>query len=218
MTLARTLFPLATGLLATLAVGIGGCAACRAGSRSERELDRLAGLLELRTGSVVADIGAGSGDFSLALARRVGPTGRVYATEIEASKRAKIERKARDAGLSNVTVLEALEDGTGLPDGCCDGAFLRGVYHHLTRPEAIVASLHRALRPGARLVVIDFRPTRWLALWTPKGVPANRGGHGVRPEIVTAEALAGGFERLSLDDDWPASWLIHHYALTFRRP
>ena len=66
--------------------------------------------------------------------------------------------------------------------------------------------------------MIDFRPTRWLALWTPKDVPADRGGHGVPPEVVTREAKGAGFEQASFDEDWPASWLIAHYALTFRKP
>jgi ubiquinone/menaquinone biosynthesis C-methylase UbiE len=205
-------------LAAVVAIGVFLAAAASAASRFEREVDRLVALLALEPGSRVADVGAGKGEFALALAERVGPEGHVYATEIDAGLRAKIERAARDAGLANLTVVEALEDATGLPDGCCDAIFLRSVYHHLTKPELVLASLARALRPGGRLAVIDFRPTRWLALWTPKDVPADRGGHGVRPEIVSREAAAAGFEPLGVEEDWPSSWLVPHYAITFRRP
>ena len=204
--------------LAGVALAIGGAVAARATSRFEREVARLAELLEIGPGSTVADIGAGKGQLALALARLVGPGGRVYATEIDAGLREKIARAAEREGLANLVVVEALEDATGLPTACCDAAYLRGVYHHLTKPEPFLASLRASLRPGARLAVIDFRPTLWLALWTPKGIPADRGGHGVRPEIVTGEAEAAGFTRFALDEDWPGSWLHPHYALGFRRP
>ena len=214
MTIAR----LVVSLIAFVAVVLGLVAAASAGSRFEREVDRLAGLLGARPGSQVADVGAGKGQFAIALAERVGPEGHVFATELEAKQRAKLERAGRAAGLANFSVVEALEDSTGLPDACCDAIFLRGVYHHLTKPKLILASLARALRPGGRLVVIDFRPTLWLAPWTPKDVPADRGGHGVAPEIVGREAAAVGFEPLSLDEEWPSSWLVPHYAIAFRRP
>ena len=214
MTTAR----LVASLVAFLAISLFLAAAASAASRFEREVERLAALLAVGPGSRVADVGAGKGAFAIALAERVGPEGHVYATEIDAGLRAKIERAAREAGLANLTVVEALEDATGLPDACCDAIFLRGVYHHLTKPERVLESLARALRPGGRLAVIDFRPTRWLALWTPKDVPADRGGHGVRPEIVSREAVAAGFEPLALEEEWPSSWLVPHYAISFRRP
>jgi ubiquinone/menaquinone biosynthesis C-methylase UbiE len=205
-------------ILAAAAALLGSPASARAASRFEREVERLAALLEVGPGSVVADVGAGDGDYALALARRVGPEGRVYATEIDAGLRERIARAAGEAGLANVVVVEARVDASGLPDACCDAAFLRGVYHHLTQPEPTLASLRAALRPGGRLVVIDFRPTRWLALWKPEGVPADRGGHGVPPELVERECAAAGFERLALDEAWPAGWLYRLYALSFRRP
>lgn len=192
--------------------------AAHAASRFEREVELLVERLALGPGSSVADIGAGKGAFAVALARRVGPEGRVYATEIDPELREKIAERAASEGLANIVVVEARVDGSGLPAGCCDAAFLRGVYHHLTQPEALLASLREALRPGARLAVIDFRPTRWLSLWTPKDVPADRKGHGVDPEIVIREAEAAGFEEVALDEEWPASWLISHYAAFFRSP
>ena len=193
-----------------------GSAPARAG-RAEREVDRLAKLLQIGPGSVVADIGAGKGEQALAIARIVGPGGTVYATELDPALREHIARAALREGLANVVVVEALEDGTGLPDGCCDAAYMRGVYHHLTAPASFLTSLHRSLRPGARLAVIDFRPTRWLALWKPKGVPPDRQGHGILPEIVVREAEGAGFEPVTVEEDWPASFLIARYAAAFRR-
>jgi ubiquinone/menaquinone biosynthesis C-methylase UbiE len=203
---------------AALLVVAGAATGVLAAARFDREIARLAALLEIGPGSVVADIGAGQGEHAFALARLVGPEGRVYATEIDVELRNELARAAERDGLANVTVVEALPDATGLPEGCCDAIYLRNVYHHLTAPEPFLASVHRSLRPGGRFVVIDFRPTRWLALWTPTDVPEDRGGHGVRPEIVRREAEAAGFEHVAVEEDWPASRWIAHFAVAFRRP
>jgi hypothetical protein len=64
------------------------------------------------------------------------------------------------------------------------------VYHHITDPAATDASIYRALKPGARLLINDFPPTIWVALFKVKGVPANRGGHGVPDDIVVREITA----------------------------
>jgi SAM-dependent methyltransferase len=116
-----------------------------------------------------------------------------------------------------VTVVEAGISETGLPEKCCDAIFMRAVYHHLTDPAAIDASLWRALRHGGLLAVIDFPPTLWLWPWTPKGIPENRGGHGIA-ELVVKELTAQGFELVRVNNDWPAGWLIPNYCALFRRP
>jgi ubiquinone/menaquinone biosynthesis C-methylase UbiE len=210
----RTRVALAVPILVAV---LGAAHVALAESRLEREVARLAERLAIGPGSVVADVGAGKGEIAVELARLVGPGGRVYATELDPDLRSAIAERAKDAGLANVVVVEAQLESTGLPDACCDALTLRGVYHHLSAPEPILASIGRALSPRGRFVVIDFRPTRWLALWTPKDVPADRGGHGVPPEVVSREAKAAGFEQTALDEDWPASRLIAHYALTFEK-
>ena len=201
-------------LVASLAVSALACF----GGPSPAELARLETTLGLRSGVVVADVGAGDGDYTLWAARTVRPGGRVYATEVDAETLKRLEARVRDAGLDNVTVVEAGISDTGLPEKCCDAIFLRDVYHHLTDPAAIDASLLRALRPGGLLAVIDFSPTLWLWPWTPKGIPKNRGGHGVAPEIVVQELTSGGFELVGVSHDWPSGWLIAHYCALFRRP
>jgi ubiquinone/menaquinone biosynthesis C-methylase UbiE len=207
------------GLLAAivLAVVLATAGAVRASARFDREIERLAALLAIGPGSVVADIGAGKGEHAFALARLVGPEGRVYATEIDPELRAKLASAAQSEGLANVVVVEAFADATGLPDGCCDAAYLRHVYHHVSRPEPFLASLQRSLRPGGRLAVIDFRPSFWLAPWTPDDVPEDRGGHGVAPELVSREAEAAGFARAAVDEEWPGGWFVDEFALAFQR-
>jgi ubiquinone/menaquinone biosynthesis C-methylase UbiE len=167
---------------------------------------------------VVADVGAGDGDYTLWVARTVSPAGWVYSTEIDPEKRKAIGARVRAAGLEDVTVVEGGVSETGLPEKCCDAIFMRAVYHHLTDPAAIDASLLRALRPGGLLAVIDFPPSLWLWPWTPKGIPGNRGGHGIATELVVKELTAQRFELVRVNNDWPAGWLISHYCALFRRP
>jgi ubiquinone/menaquinone biosynthesis C-methylase UbiE len=122
------------------------------------EVERLAAWLEVQPGTRVADVGAGDGTFAAALARRVGPSGHVYATELADERLTDIRQTAAEARLSNVTVIEGAVSSTNLPEACCDALFSRVVYHHLTDPAAINADIFRALRPGGRLVIIDFEP------------------------------------------------------------
>jgi precorrin-6B methylase 2 len=165
----------------------------------------LAELLSLREGMTVAEIGAGTGWLTVEVARRVGPSGRVYSTEISVDRLADIRRAADAAGLSNVIVLEAGERATGLPSGCCDAIFMRRVYHHLTAPSAILTSIRDALKPGGRLVIIDFRPDRLVGTVTRMGVDQG--------EVIRA-ATSSGFEVVTADE-W-RGW--DHYVVVFVKP
>src|SRR5215510_3583841 len=149
---------------------------------------RLAAVLGLREGSRVADVGAGTGRYALELARVVGPTGRVFATEIDSKRRDQIRSAAARTAVQNLSVVEAREIDTGLDVGCCDAILMRGVYHHVTRLVETNASLYQALRPGGRLALVDF-PAGWFlsTFFQVKGVPANRGGHGVPADVVIDE-------------------------------
>src|SRR5687767_3692916 len=84
------------------------------------EVSRLVALLELRSNSVVGDLGAGSGEVSIEIARQLGPTSRVYGTDINAQRIAEIKEAATKAGLKNVVVLEGAPASTNLPEACCD--------------------------------------------------------------------------------------------------
>ncbi len=186
---------------------------------AESELERAALLLGLEPGMTVAEIGAGEGDFTIELARRVGPEGRVYATEIETEKRDAIAAEAKEAGLANVEVLEAQIASTGLPEGCCRAVFMRHVYHHLTDPAAIDRDLLRALEPGGRLVIVDFPPTWYLVPFAPEGVGEERTEHGIEIDAALRELVAAGFEPVQVIEDWDTGWFgPDSYALVLRKP
>ena len=145
----------------------------------------------------------------------LAPDGYVYATEIDLGRLAAIRVAVGEAGLDNVTTLESSGTRTGLPPGCCDGVFLRRVYHHLTDPDAVAADLFAVVRPGGRLAIIDFEPNRWLSLVSSvEGAPDGRNGHGVQPDDVIAELTAAGFVLEAHRDDWGAG----NYCLVFVRP
>jgi SAM-dependent methyltransferase len=214
-TFARFVKPAALGLLAVLAVAVvlfgPGAAFHRLPPEITGEAARLSALLELGPGKVVADIGAGTGSLSVALARRLEPGGRLYATERSPALRTRIAERAERARLSNVTVVEAGEAHTALPDACCDAIVLRDVYHHVTDPASFNRSLASALRPDGRLAIIDFAPgTFWHLRSTPTGVA--RTGHGVDPVTVADELQRAGFRVERRVDDW-GGWT---YLILFR--
>jgi precorrin-6B methylase 2 len=150
----------------------------------------------------VAEIGAGNGAMAVRIAKKVGPAGGVFATEIDPALVKRIRERARKAGLNNVTAVTATSADSGLPADCCDAAYMIGVYHHIIDPASTDATIFRALKPGARLLINDLPPTIWLALFKVKGVPANRGGHGVRDYIVSNEITAAGFHEMKETRPW----------------
>ena len=165
------------------------------------QIKRLAALMEWKPGTIVADIGAGDGIYSFAAVEHVGPTGKVYATEIDAKKLEDLKAEVTKRKLQNVIVVESKEADTNLPTSCCDAIFLRRVYHHLTKPAEFDVNLVRSLRPGGRLAIIDF-PAR-SGLDPVEGVPANRGGHGVPQRVVIEELTAAGLQVEKVVNDWP---------------
>jgi len=165
------------------------------------EIKRLAELMGWKAGTVVADIGAGDGKYTLAAVEWVGASGKVFATEIDAKKLAELREEVAKRKLGNVIVEESKEAETNLPAGCCDAIFLRRVYHHLTKPAEFDASLVRSLKPGGRLAIIDFAPRAGLE--PVEGVPSNRGGHGIPQKIAIEELSAAGLQVEKIVNDWP---------------
>jgi SAM-dependent methyltransferase len=173
----------------------------------------LASLLKWDSGQVVAEIGAKKGQLTLAAAERVGQSGRVYATELDLQALAHLEELA--ALQKNIIAIKAAEADTMLPPTCCDSIFMRLVYHHLTKPTEIDASLFHSLKPFGRLAIIDEEPSKGSKV--PEGVPQNRGGHGIPQKILIGELAAAGFDVETVLDDWPHDQYHQICCVVFRK-
>jgi SAM-dependent methyltransferase len=129
--------------------------------RPEREAEeapsRAVESLALAPGMVVADVGAGTGYYTVRMARRVGPTGRVYATDIQPGMIDILKRRLGAEGLTNVVPVLGAPDDPRLPPDSIDLALMVDVYHELSSPQAFVRRLREALKPDGRLVLIEFR-------------------------------------------------------------
>ena len=167
------------------------------------EAARIVEVLGLTDGSRVADVGAGPGTYTVHLAQAVAPSGWTFATEVDPERLPTIQAALAEQSVARATVILGTQISTGLPPGCCDAIVLRRVYHHLTEPDAILASLRAALRPGGRLLIIDFEPRPDTPV--PAGVPANRGGHGMPSELLTQEMEAAGFVVMTGAGPWDGS-------------
>ena len=148
---------------------------------------------------VVADVGAGRGEWAVVFAEHMGPTGHVFATEIDPDRVEDIRRHAESIGVDNVTPTLGTATKTGLPDACCDAMVLRLVYHEFTDPEPMLAGMLRALKPGGTVAVIEH----------PGDNP-----HEIDPEQVLEEFSVAGFRFVKRVADWDVS---DQYCLLFSR-
>jgi ubiquinone/menaquinone biosynthesis C-methylase UbiE len=155
---------------------------------------RLIEALQARPGSVVAEIGAGGGELTIALAKHVGPDGKMFTSELGEDRLKRLRVAVEKSGLANVEVIEGHESRANLPDLCCDAIFMRSVYHHFGDPAAINPTFFQALKPGGRIAVIDFAPPKDTAAAGKRG---GDGAHGVTAEVVADELKAAGFDVLS---------------------
>ena len=129
--------------------------------RSEREQeespDVAVRLLQIPQGASVADIGAGSGYITLLLSAAVGPTGRVFANDLQPQMIEILRRRLASQNVTNVTLVQGSVDDPNLPPASVDLALMVDVYHELSRPQAMLRKLREALRPGGRLALIEYR-------------------------------------------------------------
>jgi len=139
-------------------MGVGGAGWLERPEReAEEEPARAIEALDIKPGMTVADIGAGSGYYTVRLARKVGADGKVYATDIQVGMLSIIQRRAAMEKLTNVVPVLGAADDPKLPPGWVDLALMVDVYHELAAPQAFVRRLREALKPDGRLVLIEFR-------------------------------------------------------------
>lgn len=129
--------------------------------RPEREAEeapeQVLTALALQPGQVAADFGAGTGYFTWRLARAVGPAGRVYAVDLQPEMLARLRTNMAARAVSNVVTVVATEQDPRLPEAGLDLILMVDVYHELAWPHEVLAALCRALKPGGRLVFVEYR-------------------------------------------------------------
>jgi predicted methyltransferase len=161
----------------------------------------------VKPGMAVADVGAGTGLFTLMFAQAVKPGGRVYAVDISQAFIEHIRQSAKARGLDNVTAV--LTDGTetNLPDASVDLVYMSDTYHHFEHPGETLQSIRKALRPGGRMVVIDFERI--------PGVTSPQRIQHVRADKQTAirEIEAAGFRLIE-----EKKLMRENYFVVFQRP
>lgn len=151
--------------------------------------EKVVAAVGLKPGMVVADVGAGTGLFTRLFAKAVGPAGQVYAVDIAPRFLEHVQKTSREAGLRNVTPVLCSADSVDLPPASVDVAFVCDTYHHFEFPDRTLASLHRAIKPGGKLVVIDFvREPGKSSDWVLKHV---RAGQSVFEKEIEGSGFGG---------------------------
>jgi ubiquinone/menaquinone biosynthesis C-methylase UbiE len=166
--------------------------------------DEVMKALALEPGQVVADIGAGSGYFTLRFARAVGDTGRVYAVDISPDMVRHVNRRVRDAGIRNVVSVLAEPDDPLLPDASVDRFVIVDTWHHIEDQAKYLALMKKMLKPGGQVVHIDFQK-RELPIGPPLAMKIAR-------EDLVKQMQGAGF-RLATEH----TFLPYQYFLVFAR-
>jgi len=129
----------------------------RATRIEQEEPEAMLNALKIPRGATVADVGAGAGYHSIPLARRVGPTGTVLATDVQPEMLKMLGANARTAGVTNIKPIRCTQTDPRLPEGKVDLVLMVDVYHECSDPQATLQGLRRALKPRGRLVLVEFR-------------------------------------------------------------
>ncbi len=172
--------------------------------RSEREdeeaPDIALNVLKIAKGSSVADIGAGSGYITVRLAARVGPTGRVYATDVQPQMLNILGRRLLDRKITNVTLIEGTFDDPKLPPAAMDLILMVDVYHELSEPQTMLRHLRAALKPGGRLVLLEYRKEDPMVPIKPE--------HKMSVAEAKMEVEAEGFTLSKVDEALPRQHIL----------
>lgn len=164
--------------------------------------DRIMDALQIGENSVVADLGAGGGWFTVRLARQVGPNGRVYAEDIQLQMIQAMDRRITREGLRNVKTQLGTPDDPKLPAGAMDAVLIVDAYHEIERPVALLRNVAKSLKPAGVVAIVNFKKDG--------GGPGPSMDERVDAEKVVADARAAGLELRKRED-----FLRYQYMLTF---
>ena len=177
--------------------------------RSERDLeenpDRAIDVLKIEKGATVADVGAGSGYMTVKLSKKVGPQGKVYATDIQQGMIDLLNKRLTKSKITNVTTVLGTQDDPRLPPDALDLVIMVDVYHELSQPQIMLGKIRASLKSGGRLVLLEYRKED-------PDVPI-RPEHKMSVADAKLEVEAEGFKLTKTNEDLP-----RQHILIFTKP
>ena len=179
----------------------------RPGRDEEQRPDEIVRTMRLKNGDTVADLGAGTGYFTRRLARAVGPSGVVYAVDIQPEMLSLLKANMEKAGVRNVLPVLGEVDDPKLPPASLDWVLLVDVYHELQQPKATLAKLREALKPAGRVALVEYRLEGLTALHV-------REEHRMSTKQVLAEWEPAGFRLVKLHEFLP----VQHFFVFEKTP
>lgn len=147
--------------------------------------EEVVAVLGIKAGDDVADVGSGSGYFTFRLANAVGPSGKVFAVDVDRRMNDFLRDRARAEGRENIDVILAEPHDPRLPPSGVDMIFSVNTYHFLENRTAYFANASKYLRPGGRVVIIEFSSRQWFDIL---------GSHYTSPEVIKREMREAGYE------------------------
>jgi SAM-dependent methyltransferase len=185
-----------TGRQYALPMSAAGAAWLDRGERQREENTELSlRLLDVATGSVVADIGAGSGYYSSRLARMVGPSGRVYANDIQQAMLDIIRDRIARERIPNIELVLGTTTDPRLPRGAVDLAIMVDVYHEFSEPQVMLRRIRESLKPAGRLILLEYRGEDATVPILP--------AHKMTVAQAKTEVEAEGFRLATVKEDLP---------------
>jgi ubiquinone/menaquinone biosynthesis C-methylase UbiE len=157
--------------------------------------------LAVRPGDSIADVGAGTGYFALPLAAAAGPHGMVYAVDAQAEMLAHLRQKLHDGSVTNVELVHAEADATGLPDASCSLVLLANVWHEFADRTTVLRESKRILKNGGRIAILDWRPD----VEREAGPPLD---HRISASDAVRDLQSAGFVRTTHINAGKYSWLV----------
>jgi len=172
----------------------------RSSREREEQPDEALDLIGIQKGMVVADVGAGTGFISLKIAERVGPTGKVYANDIQPEMLDRLRQNAKRANVTNVETVLGSETDPKLPAGKIDLIIMVDVYHEFARPQEMLDNMRAALKPDGRLVFLEYKKED-------PSIPI-RPEHKMSTSEVKIEVEAEGYKLDKVIDTLPRQHII----------
>ncbi len=179
----------------------------RPGRDEEQRPDEIVRSMGLKKGDVVADLGAGTGYFTRRLAKAVGPSGRVYAVDIQPEMLSRLKENMEKAGVRNVVPILGTNDDPKLPPGSLDWVLLVDVYHELQQPKATLARMREALKTDGKVALVEYRLEGLTAVHV-------REEHRMSTKQVLAEWEPAGFRLVKLHEFLP----VQHFFVFEKTP